>query len=261
MKAKLSLLIVCALGFTFVGCKKPEEVAAEKAAVEGELKKLEGTWKIASREGKAEDEDDADADSANKYVISIKGDILEEKIGDDVIGRRKLTILPNKTPAQVDLTWVDEAGKPITSTSTKKNRKGKKTTKTETLKQVAIYSIEGDKLKFCFSWDDKTRPTDFTAPPGSNRYTWTLARVKGTEEKVTDEKKDDKTPATTKSEDKTPATAKAITPATAKSDDKTPATAKAITPATSKSDDKATVPSTAPTVKTVPTAVTKPNDK
>jgi uncharacterized protein (TIGR03067 family) len=177
MLKTLSAFVVFAAALTLTGCKSKEQREAEQAATKAEQDKLQGKWKVASRSG----DDDEDAPEPNSYYV-IEGDVMRlvftDKDGkEDVIFRQKMTLTPDKDPKQVDLTYVDEAGKPITATDKVRSR-GKTKTKTTTLKDVGIYKIDGDKLTFCISYDDKKRPTDFTAPPKSARFVLNLEKMK-----------------------------------------------------------------------------------
>jgi uncharacterized protein (TIGR03067 family) len=96
---------------------------------------------------------------------------------EDVFVRYKMNIIPDKDPKQVDLTEVDEAGKPVTATTKTKSRGKTKTTKT-TFKKLAIYKVEGDKLTLCISYDDKKRPTSFEPKKGERAYAVSLEKMK-----------------------------------------------------------------------------------
>lgn len=178
MRRIASLMVMVAVGFAVTGCKSKEQVEAEKNAVKAEQDKLQGKWKVASRSGESEDEE---VTPSSYYVI--EGDILKlvflDKEGkEEVLHRQKMTITPGKEPKQVDLTYVDESGKEITTTERTKSLRGKKKTKKTTLKDAAIYKVDGDKLQICISYDEKNRPTDFTAPAGSSRYLLNLEKMK-----------------------------------------------------------------------------------
>jgi uncharacterized protein (TIGR03067 family) len=180
MQFRMFVIVAMAVGLTgLTGCKSKDQADAEKAAIDAEIGKLQGKWKIASRQEDAEDADDKpDPGDLPAFIVNIKGDIMEFTFRGEVDYRQKLTIIPNKDPKQVDLTYVDASGKPETATTTKKSLTGKKKKTTTTLKDVGIYSIDGDTLKFCISFDEKKRPTDFTVSPKSARYLLTLQRIK-----------------------------------------------------------------------------------
>ncbi len=173
----VSIFTLCAVPLVLSGCKSKAQIEAEQAALKAEQDKLQGKWKLASRSG----DDDEDAPEPNSYYV-IEGDIMRfvylNKDGkEDVFVRQKLALTVDKEPKQMDLTYVDDAGKPITTTDKIRSR-GKTKTKTTALKNVAIYQFDGDKLKICISYDEKKRPTDFTAPKGSSRYVVTLEKMK-----------------------------------------------------------------------------------
>jgi len=171
---------VCGLA-ALVGCKSKEQRDAEAAAVKAEQDKFQGKWKIASRTGERDEEEGADEQPTGLFYV-FDGDTMKEvfigKDGkEDVFGRRKMAIMTDKDPKQVDLTYVDDAGKPITANV----RKGKGKSKRTTFKDVAIYKFDGDKLTLAISCDEKSRPTDFTAPPKSSRYVLVLEKFKAGE--------------------------------------------------------------------------------
>ena len=181
-----AVVMVAFLGLTLVGCKSSEEKAADKKVVQDELDKLQGKWKIASREGEADPDGEEDKEKGDKgLVITIDKDVLSYAYDGEVSSRRKMTLRPSKETKEVDLVYVDEKGKEMTNTSRTKVTSGKKKGKIKetktTLKEQAIYKLDGDKLTLCIAWGDKNRPTDFTTPPGSGRYSMTLQKVKGSE--------------------------------------------------------------------------------
>jgi uncharacterized protein (TIGR03067 family) len=179
--------LVCLL---IIGCKSSEQTEAEKKAAKADLDKMQGKWKVASREGAAVDPDDVDDDSKPKedkgQVMVVDNDILQSTYDGEVYRRQKMTLMAHKEPKQVDLVDVDENGKELERKITKR-KKGKTRTTTKKIKQVGIYEITGDTFKLAVSWTDKSRPKDFSA--GSNKYIMTL--------KKTDKAKDDKTEAKT----------------------------------------------------------------
>jgi len=193
-------MVIFAFSLAFLGCKSAEEKEAEKKFVDGEKAKLQGQWKVASREGG--DEGDVEVDGAG-LVIVFKDDELQHVTNGKVQSRQKMTIIPKTDPVQVDLVYLNDDGTPMKSSSVKKVKSGKKKDKTKAttkeLKYRGVYKLDGDKLKIAWSWDDAKRPTDFTT--GSGVYVLSLVKMKdGKEEKKTDkegkeEKKADKEPA------------------------------------------------------------------
>ncbi len=233
MRFKMGLMAMLALCVAFAGCKNKAQVEAETAAKKVEQDKLQGKWKVVSREG---DEEEGEEPAAASSYYVIEGDIFKFVYKgtdgkEEEYSRKKLSFPADKDPKQLDMTYVDESGKPLKEAKVKKGFTGKKKVTTTEMKDVAIYKIDGDKLTMAISFDDKKRPTGFTGTKGSSSYVLTL-------EKIKDGKEPAETPAT-KVVDDTPATKKADTPATKKVDD-TPATKKADTPATKKADTPAT---------------------
>ena len=187
MNTRPGLMVVALIGFFLSGCGMSEQAKAEKEASDAELKQLEGKWKVASREGQLnEDDEEMKVEPDIVYYFVIENGILREeskgKDGNiDVMSRRKLVLMPTKTPKAVDLIYVDESGKEIKERSTKKTFKGKKKVTTTVLKDVGVYKMDGNKLEMCVSGDEKNRPSDFTAPAKSSRYLLKLEKMGGGE--------------------------------------------------------------------------------
>jgi uncharacterized protein (TIGR03067 family) len=199
MNARPGLMVVVGLlGFCLAGCGLSEQAKAEREAAEAELKKLDGKWTVASREGALNEDDDGDKPPTDVafYCVIENGVLREEFKGKDgtvdVFSRRKLVLMPTKTPKAVDLIYVDENGKEIKEKVTKKNFKGKKRTTTTVLKDVGIYKLDGNKLEMCISGDEKNRPTDFSAPAKSSRSLLKLERMDGKEAPAADKGEKDK---------------------------------------------------------------------
>jgi uncharacterized protein (TIGR03067 family) len=194
MNTRLGLLVLALLGFLMSGCGLSEQAKAEREAAEAELKQMEGKWQIASREGTGDDDDMKPDQDLMIYFVIENGILREELKGTDgkpeIQSRRKLVLMPAKTPKAVDLIYVDENGKEMKERVTKKNFRGKKKASTTTPKDVGVYKLEGNKLEMCISTDEKNRPTDFTAPAKSSRYMLKLEKAGAAEAK--DEKDKDK---------------------------------------------------------------------
>jgi uncharacterized protein (TIGR03067 family) len=78
--------------------------------------------------------------------------------GDQVFMKARISIDPSKSPKAIDYLML--AGP----------SKGEK--------QLGIYEIDGDTLRFCFASPGKMRPTEFTAKKGSGNTLSTWKRDK-----------------------------------------------------------------------------------
>jgi uncharacterized protein (TIGR03067 family) len=132
-------------------------VAAEPPAdaVKKDLAALEGDWAMVSAER------DGQAVPA-EYVKAGKREFKDGKVkvsfGDMVFLEATVTIDPSKKPKHMDYDVTDGAAK------------GQK--------QLGIYEIDGDTIKFCFASADQGRPTDFTTKEGSGRTASVWKKVK-----------------------------------------------------------------------------------
>ena len=208
MRFKLGLAALFAITLALAGCKSKEQTEADSAAKKAESDKLQGKWKVVSRMG--DEEEGEDVAAATAYYV-IEGDTMKYVYKgtdgkEEEYSRKKMTLMTDKDPKQVDLTYLDENNKPMKERKTKKSFTGKRKTSTWDMKDVAVYKVEGDKLTMAISFDEKNRPTGFTSAKGSSSYVLTLEKIKDGSEKNAD------TPATTK----TAATTKTKTPDTAK---------------------------------------------
>lgn len=131
--------------------------APEVAPPKGDAERLQGAWEQLSaegKEGKVADED-------------VKGTTMHVK--DDT-----MTITSSVKKGSYELTFkLDESKKPKEIDEVLiKPEKGDKP-------YLGIYSLEGDKLTFCFADPGEKRPTEFTAKPGSGWTLTVLRRAKG----------------------------------------------------------------------------------
>jgi uncharacterized protein (TIGR03067 family) len=115
-------------------------------AAKKEMTRLEGEWSMVSGEidGQALPEElrkgAKRVAKEGETIVTINGRLFL---------KAKFTIDPTKKPKTIDYTFTDGP------------TKGKK--------QLGIYELDGDTVKFCFSAPDKDRPADFTAKEGSGR--------------------------------------------------------------------------------------------
>lgn len=112
MRAKwLATFIVFGFGLTLSGCKSKEQADAEKAAKQGEQDKLQGKWKIVSRQADEDEESNDPVEPIFYYVID--GDMMKQVMrnntgGEDVLEYQKIVLMPDKDTKQIDLTLSDE---------------------------------------------------------------------------------------------------------------------------------------------------------
>jgi uncharacterized protein (TIGR03067 family) len=127
----------------------------DKAEVEKELKKFQGTWTFASVEASGKE---APADAFKGMTVSFKGDKYTVKKGDEVIqvGTQKLN--PSKSPRTIDVTVTEGLSKGAVL--------------------LGIYEFSGDTLKVCFDPEGKKRPTEFKSAAGSQTFVAVHKRMK-----------------------------------------------------------------------------------
>ena len=142
--------VICAVGFAATGIR-----ADDKADVEKETKKFQGTWTFESSEagGMA-----LPADQLKGLILVFEGDKHTVKKGDEVVqvGVQKLD--PSKSPKAIDVTMTEGPNKGMV--------------------MLGIYEFDGDTLKVCFDATGKKRPTEFKSPPGSETFVNVHKRVK-----------------------------------------------------------------------------------
>ncbi len=147
----LSLVLV-AISLLMAGIGPPAGAGDAKAdAVKEELKRLEGTWAVVSREANGKE---APAEQS-KGKLLFKADKLSLCGSDgEVIGEATFTIDPAKKPRHLDLTVTKGTGD-------FKKYEGKKS--------LAIYEVDGDTLKACWTLfgEERERPAAFATKPDS----------------------------------------------------------------------------------------------
>jgi uncharacterized protein (TIGR03067 family) len=138
-------LVAIGVAVLLVGADAPAD------AVKKDLAKFEGEWLMTSgeRDGQAIPEE-----YLKKGRRAFKDGEVTVTLGDMLLMKARVTLDPGKTPRTIDYDVTDGFFK------------GKK--------QLGIYEIDGDTVKFCFTNPDQDRPTDFTAKTGSGRTlsTW-----------------------------------------------------------------------------------------
>ena len=149
MRRSLTALF-CAVGFAASGT-----LADDKADLEKEVRKFQGTWTIESSvTGGAA----IPADRLTGFIVTFEGDKHTLKVGDKVfqVGTQKLD--PSKSPKTIDVTMTEGPSKGTV--------------------MLGIYEFDGDTLKVCFDPEGKTRPTEFKSPAGSKNFLNVHKRVK-----------------------------------------------------------------------------------
>src|SRR5436853_6744929 len=131
--------LLCALGFAASGI-----LADEKADLEKEVRKFQGTWTFESSEAGGEK---LPVGELKGLILTFEGDKHTVKKGDEVIqvGTQKLD--PSKSPKTIDVTMTEGPNKGAV--------------------MLGIYEIDGDTLKVCFDPEGKKRPTRFKSASGS----------------------------------------------------------------------------------------------
>jgi uncharacterized protein (TIGR03067 family) len=144
------LTLFCVVGFTASG-----SLADDKAEIEKETKKFQGTWTIESSETGGKE---IPADELKGFILTFEGDKHTLKKGDELIQVGIQKIDPSKSPKTIDVTMTEGPNKGMV--------------------MLGIYEIDGDTLKVCFDPQGKKRPTEFKSPPGSENFVNVHKRVK-----------------------------------------------------------------------------------
>ena len=151
---RISLVaLICAVGFA--ASSGSVTLADDKADLEKELKKFQGTWTIESSKtgGMA-----IPPDQLKGFIVTFEGDKHTVKNGDKVIQVGTQKIDPSKSPKTIDVTMTEGPNKGAV--------------------MLGIYEIDGDTLKACFDPQGKKRPTEFKSATGSQNLVNVHKRVK-----------------------------------------------------------------------------------
>ena len=128
--------------------------ADDKADVEKDLKKFQGTWTFESVEVGGKEQPAADFKG---MTVTFEGNKFIVKKGDEVIQVGKQKLDPSKSPKASDVTVVEGPNKGAV--------------------MLGIYEISGDTLKVCFDPEGKKRPTEFKSASGSETFVVVHKRV------------------------------------------------------------------------------------
>jgi uncharacterized protein (TIGR03067 family) len=134
--------LLCTLGLTASGGTGTR--ADDKADVEKELKKFQGTWTIESVETGGKE---VPASEFKGITVTFEGDKYAVKKGDEVIEAATQKLDPSKSPKTIDVTVTAGPNKGAV--------------------MLGIYEISGDTLNVCFDPEGKKRPTELKSASGS----------------------------------------------------------------------------------------------
>ena len=151
---RISLVaLFCAVGLAASGWSGT--LADEKADLEKEVRKFQGTWTFESSEAGGKE---LPIGELKGLILTFEGHKHTVKKGDEVIqvGTQKLD--PSKSPKTIDVTLAEGPNKGTV--------------------MLGIYEIDGDTLKVCFDPQGKKRPTEFNSAPGSENFVNVHKRVK-----------------------------------------------------------------------------------
>lgn len=133
----MSHALALILGFLVVADKEAD-------AVKKDLAQLEGEWSMTAAERDGEKIPEGLLAGSKRVT---KGDETSIHIGNQLFMKATFKIDPSKTPKEIDYDVKEGMNKGM--------------------KQLGIYEIKGDAVKFCFSAPGEKRPSDFTTKEGS----------------------------------------------------------------------------------------------
>src|ERR1700687_2839112 len=134
--------LLCTLVFTASGGTGAR--VDDKADVEKELKKFQGTWTFESVETGGKEQPAAEFKG---MTVTFEGDKFTVKKGDEVIQACTQKLDPSKSPKTLDVTVAEGLNKGAV--------------------MLGIYEISGDTLRVCFDPEGKKRPMEFKGVSGS----------------------------------------------------------------------------------------------
>ena len=132
--------------------------AEDNDAAKKDMAQLQGEWSMVSGSADGNAMPAAMRETARRVC---KGDETTVTIGAQLLMKAKFTIDPSRKPKTIDYQMIDGP------------TKGKK--------QLGIYELQGDTVKFCFGAPGSERPTDFTSKPGDGRTLSEWKRKKSSE--------------------------------------------------------------------------------
>jgi uncharacterized protein (TIGR03067 family) len=136
----MRVLITTIAVFALLGVVAAQDVAKE------EKTRLEGEWSMVSGEINGQSMPDQLRQGARR--VAKEGETTVT-INGQIFMKAKYSIDATKKPKTIDYLFTDGP--------------------TKGQKQLGIYELEGETVKFCFAAPGKVRPDDFTSKPGSGR--------------------------------------------------------------------------------------------
>jgi len=120
--------------------------AEDSEAIKKDKAQLQGEWSMVSGSADGSAMPDAMRETAKRVC---KGDETTVTVGGQLIMKANFALDPSRKPKTIDYQMIDGP------------TKGKK--------QLGIYELAGDTVKFCFGSPGAERPPDFTSKPGDGR--------------------------------------------------------------------------------------------
>jgi len=124
----------------------PTALAGDSEAIKKDRAQLQGEWSMVSGSADGSAMPDAMRETAKRVC---KGDETTVTVGEQLFMKAKFTIDPSRKPKTIDYQMIDGP--------------------TKGQRQLGIYELTGDTVKFCFGSPGSERPPDFTSKPGDGR--------------------------------------------------------------------------------------------
>jgi uncharacterized protein (TIGR03067 family) len=130
-------------------------LADDRAGLESEVKKFQGTWTFESSEAGGRQ---LPASELKGLILTFEGNKHTVKKGNEVIQAGTQKLDPLRSPKAIDVTLTEGVNKGAV--------------------MLGVYEIEGDILKVCFDAAGKKRPMQFKSEPGSETFVNVHKRLK-----------------------------------------------------------------------------------
>src|SRR5262245_26469518 len=129
-------------------------VQAEDPALKKDLDQLQGQWSMASGSADGVELPEAMRQSAKRVC---KGDETTVTVNGQVFMKARFTLDPTKKPKSIDYDMVGGT--------------------TKGMKQLGIYELESNTVRFCFAAPGDERPAEFSSKPGDRRPSAVWKRI------------------------------------------------------------------------------------